>query len=334
MRWFRVVAAAVAVVVAACSSEAASDGGGGGGSLATTTTAPVTVSSVVAEVAASRIEATLRAVVVGERSTAEQRAATRATLRRELESAVVEVREEPFGSKGGVNLLGRIAGRTPGAGRVLVSAHYDTVPGSPGADDNGSGVAAAVEVGRVLADARPELAIELAFFDLEELGLLGSLHHVRKGRDGIVAAFNLDMVGYSCTEPGCQIVFPDVPGCMEVEGSRDVGVGIAAVADAQSNALLDDFVAAATEHATDLEVGTARLAHQGQCLADTRRSDHAPLWDADVPTVFLTDTANFRNPHYHKPSDTLETVDVGLITTVTRALTAAVATRAGVGERG
>lgn len=318
---------AVLLFGAACSSG---DGGGGGDAArATSTTEPApTVGSITGAVDAGRIEATLRAVV-GERATPEQRAKTRGTLRRELEAAGIDVREEPFGD-GGVNLLGRIAPKETGARTVLVSAHYDTVPGSPGADDNGSGVAAVVEVGRALAGAEPTLAVELAFFDLEELGLLGARHHVQAQANEPVAAFNLDMVGYSCDEPGCQFVFPDVADCMDVEGARDVGVGIAAVADDQSDSLLDAFVAAASDHAADLEVGTARMSGHGECLADTRRSDHAPLWDAGVPTIFLTDTANFRNPNYHEPGDTLESLDLGLVTKVTKALTAAVARQAGV----
>ena len=143
-------------------------------------------------------------------------------------------------------------------------------------------------------------------------------------------AFNLDMVGYACDEPGCQFVFPDVPDCMDVVGARDVGVGIAAVASGLSAPLLGDFVDAARTHVPDLEIGTAQMTGNGECLTDTRRSDHAPLWDAGIPAVFLTDTANFRNPNYHRPSDTIETIDLGLLTKVTRALTAAVAREAGV----
>ena len=322
-------------IVAACSSDGGGGGGGGSGSATatttTTTTAPVTVGSAVERVDRGRIEATLRAVV-GERASAEQRANVRHQLRAELEAAGVEVREEPFGD-GGVNVLGRIAPTGPGAGTVLVGAHYDTVPGSPGADDNGSGVAAVLEAARALADAPPRLGITFAFFDLEELGLLGSRHHVAHlpADDGpLAAAFNLDMVGFSCTRPGCQFVFPDVPNCMDVEGARDVGIGIAVVADAQSAGRLDAVVGARDRHEPDLHLGTARLQGHGECLADTRRSDHAPLWDAGIPTVFFTDTANFRNPNYHEPSDTLETLDVELVASVTRLIVAAAATAAGV----
>ena len=82
--------------------------------------------------------------------------------------------------------------------------------------------------------------------------------------------------------------------------------------------------------APDLDVIAAKFAGKGECLADSRRSDHAVFWDQGVPALFLTDTANFRNPNYHKPSDTLDTVDPVLVTNVTRATAAAAASTAGV----
>ena len=326
------------LVGAAALTAACSGGGGDAGddadevagvnAITTTSAAPTTVGDVVAEVDTGRIEARLRAIV-GERATDEQRAATRATLRRELEAVGARVTEQPFGSNG-VNLFGRL-GPEGAATEIVVSAHYDTVRGSPGADDNGTGVAAAVELAHALSSTElEETTVLLAFFDLEERGLLGSRHHVEtdRRRYGRVLAYNLDMVGYSCDAPGCQFVFPDIPGCMDVTGARDVGVGIAAVASGASRDHLRDFVESAGERVPELEIGTAQMEDDGQCLADTRRSDHAPLWDAGIPTVFLTDTANFRNPNYHRPSDTLETVDLELLTKVTRALAAAVATAA------
>ena len=323
------------VAVAMLGGAACTGGGGGAGAgveaITTTTAEPATVGDVVAAVDTTRLEATLRAVV-GERVTDEQRAGTRETLRRELEAAGARVTEQPFGNDGGVNLFGRLGPEAEDAGtEIIVSAHYDTVRGSPGADDNGSGVAAAVELARALSSAElGDTSVVLAFFDLEERGLLGSRHYAAtdRRRPGRVFAYNLDMVGYSCDEPGCQFVFPDVPDCMDVTGARDVGVGIAAVANGSSADQLASFVEAVGKRVPDLEVGTAQMADNGQCLADTRRSDHAPLWDAGIATIFLTDTANFRNPNYHRASDTLETVDLDLLTKVTRALAAAVASDA------
>jgi hypothetical protein len=68
---------------------------------------------------------------------------------------------------------------------------------------------------------------------------------------------------------------------------------------------------------------------RGELLPDTRRSDHAAFWDHDYPAVMLTDTANFRNPHYHRPSDTIDTLNLTFLSHVTLAVTAAVGALAG-----
>jgi Zn-dependent M28 family amino/carboxypeptidase len=309
--------AVAAVLVAACRADGRSV------SSTTTTAAPrPSPKALVAAVDEGGIRSTLTELV-GTRVTADERAHARALLAKRLRDAGLAVAEEPFGD-GGVNLIGTIEGRDPKRDAILLSAHYDTVPGSPGADDDGSGVTAVVEAARVLAKARLDAPVEVALFDLEELGLVGSAHHVTTTRR-IAAGFNLDMVGYSCTTPGCQVVFPDIENCLDSEGARDIGVGVAAVADAQSGALLDTFVRARDELVPQLYLGTGRLAGHGECLDDTRRSDHAPYWDAGTPVVFLTDTANFRNPNYHQPSDRLESVDFTQVADVSRALVAAVA---------
>src|SRR5215213_9001123 len=64
----------------------------------------------------------------------------------------------------------------------------------------------------------------------------------------------------------------------------------------------------------------------GRILPDTRRSDHASFWNLGYPAVMVTDTANMRNPHYHRPSDCIETLDLDFLTSVWRGLTAGLAT--------
>ena len=62
----------------------------------------------------------------------------------------------------------------------------------------------------------------------------------------------------------------------------------------------------------------------GEALPDTRRSDHTAFWEQGFPAVMLTDTANFRNPHYHRPTDTIETLSLNFMATVADAVTATV----------
>ena len=263
-----VVAVALLLLLGACTGGA--DGGdeGDDGEGATTTTERSTAAALVAEVDETRLRSTLGALA-GQRVTAEERAKARRLLTERLEAAGVSVAEEAFGD-GGVNVIGTIGGRDPGRTPVLLSAHYDTVPGSPGADDNGSGVVAVLEAARVLAGAGLDAPIEIALFDLEELGLLGSRHHATVTSPA-QSGFNLDMVGYTCRTPGCQVVFPDIAGCLDGEGSRGVGDGIAAVADGDGGAVLDTFIATSREHVPELHVGIGRLTGNGECLQDARR---------------------------------------------------------------
>jgi hypothetical protein len=271
--------------------------------------------------------------LVGERRTDAQRAAARTLLRTELEGAGYTVVDDEF-ADGGVNVVARLEGTDPTAGTVVVGAHYDTVAGSPGADDNASGVVATVEIARTIAPMQPRASIEFVLFDLEEVGLRGSRHYVDDGvvQGPVIGAVIMDMIGYTCDEPGCQVPIPDLPGCLEVDPDGvDVGVGIAAAGDEQSWDLLDLFAATADRRVPRLEYGTGKLAGTGTCLPLARRSDHVPFWDNGMPAIILSNTAELRNPHYHQATDTLDTVDVVFMSRVARAAGATVARLAGVG---
>jgi aminopeptidase YwaD len=79
---------------------------------------------------------------------------------------------------------------------------------------------------------------------------------------------------------------------------------------------------AAKVHAADLKTMSLLVPGQGELLPDTRRSDHAAFWAHGYPAVMLTDTANFRNPHYHRPTDTIETLDFTFMERLVNVLTA------------
>ncbi|HEY5626347.1 MAG TPA: M28 family peptidase, partial [Nitrospira sp.] len=72
---------------------------------------------------------------------------------------------------------------------------------------------------------------------------------------------------------------------------------------------------------------------RGEALPDVRRSDHAAFWDAGYPAVMLTDTANFRNPHYHQPSDRVETLCLPFLEGVIDTVVASVEALAGQARR-
>lgn len=205
----------------------------------------------------------------------------------------------------GVNVVGTLAGRT--SERVVVGAHYDHIPGCSGADDNASGVAGVLELARVLARHAFERTLVLVCFDDEESGLRGSQAWVQTHRAEapIAVAFVFDAIGVRRAEPdtqtvpaGFEILFP-----AEVErlrGREHRGDFIAVVVDSTARAHADRLAAAAAS--VDLPttvLALDRLWLHVPVAIDLRRSDHAAFWDAGVPALLVTDTAEFRTPTYH-----------------------------------
>jgi Peptidase family M28 len=209
----------------------------------------------------------------------------------------------PF--EGGVNIFAERPGTDPKAGAILVGAHYDTVPGAPGADDNATGVATVLEVARLLGSRSTPRTLQLAFFDLEEAGLLGSLAFAASEADPntLRGAIILDMMGFACHTPGCQ----RYPNGLPTGALPDTGNFLAVLGDAEHLPLLKAFSAARSE---DLPpVVSLPIPVRGVLTPDLLRSDHAPFWFQGIGAVMVTDTANFRNPNYHQPSDLPETID-------------------------
>ena len=210
---------------------------------------------------------------------------------------------------------------------LLIAAHYDTVPGSPGADDNASGLAVLLEVARSLRDMPLSREVRFIGFCLEEEDLLGSLAyvaHLRAGNQAIRGAIVLECVGYCRVEEGSQLVPPGLPIPVPSIGSFLGIVGNVASAD-----LATHVERSANRAMSDLKIVSLLVPGQGELFTDTRRSDHAAFWAYGYPAVMLTDTANFRNPHYHQPTDSLDTLDLTFMERVAAAATAAAIQLAG-----
>ncbi len=222
--------------------------------------------------------------------------------------------------------------------RVLLIAHYDTVPASPGADDNTSGVAVLLELARCLQGAAFDRTIQFVAVNLEESqtvdgqwvgGLRGSraLAETARGEGwqltGVVV---LESVAYGGSDIS-QKPLTGLPVPMPEKGDF-----IAVVGNQASAALVKEFVSAASTPSVGLPCLPLVVPGNGEVLRDTRRSDHAPFWDAGFKAIMLTDTCNFRNPHYHQPTDTLSTLNLDFTTQVCRATGLAVARLAGVSE--
>jgi Zn-dependent M28 family amino/carboxypeptidase len=250
--------------------------------------------------------------------------ATLRYLADELAAAGLAVEVERFGGDlHEVNLLAELPG---GAGpAVELGAHWDTVPGSPGADDNASGVAGVLAAARALAAGDPPpRTVRFCLYAGEERGFLGSTAHVRRAAAGIAGAVVLEMIGYRSTEPGSQRL---PRGAAALVPGVDRGDFIAAVGDPSSAAYLHAFERAAAAHAPDLAVRT--LTVPGLLRAAVSRSDHVPYWRARRPAIMVTDTADYRNPHYHRASDVAQTLDLEFAAAVARAAAGAVVALAG-----
>ncbi len=195
---------------------------------------------------------------------------------------------------------------------ILIGAHYDTVLGSPGADDNATGVAVLLELARIFATQPIKYPLRLVAFDMEEYGLHGSITYAAKLKEEqqpLRLMISLEMLGYCVKTPNSQ----SYPSPLEkIYPNR--GDFIALIGNWRT--LRDLISLSRSIRKVGVPSQWLPVPNRGLIVQDTRRSDHAPFWDAGYPAIMITDTANMRNPHYHKPSDTIETLDLDFLTGV------------------
>lgn len=229
----------------------------------------------------------------------------------------------------------------------VIGAHFDTVRDSPGADDNTASVVALLELARLLAPYRFRDTIILAALDMEELNFVGSralVGELARERE-IKGAIIFETMAYTATEPNSQFVppglgllYPQQLGRMKrrqfvgdwtlviyrasaTELARTFGESLAHIGGAESTLLMRDPV--------DLNVIGGVLKRFVPVVKNFARSDHVSFWEAGIPAIMLTDTANFRNPNYHKPTDLPDTLDYAKLAAITGATAVAAARLAG-----
>ena len=224
------------------------------------------------------------------------------------------------------NVVATVAAEKPEP-PLIVAAHFDTVEQSPGADDNASGLAVLLETARLVQTQAFRRPVRFIAFNLEEENLLGSsayADHLRRKGAEIAGAIVLECVGYARSEPESQQRPAHVP--VDVPS---VGDFLAVVGNEASRGLVAAMTSSGSRAVPPLKIIPLVVQGRGEQLPDTRRSDHAPFWDHGYPAIMLTDTANYRNPHYHRPTDTIETLNLTFLSHVTLAVTAAVRELAG-----
>jgi Zn-dependent M28 family amino/carboxypeptidase len=210
------------------------------------------------------------------------------------------------------NLVTEIRGTKRADQIVVLGAHYDTVPTTPGADDNASAVAVLLEVARILHDCRPKRTIRFVAFACEEpphyfTNEMGSQVYARQCRtsgERIIGMLCLEMVGFFISASGTQSVPDAIPRFLHWAFPRR-GNFLAAVGNMPSWRLCWKF-RRGFKRATRFPLFSICLP---ELIHDIRRSDNSSFWDQGYPALMLTDTSYLRNPHYHLSSDTPETLD-------------------------
>jgi len=257
-----------------------------------------------------RLRRTLEAVV-GERSPfSGQRhlAEVESFIEAELESYGATIDSDCFSYDGKTfrNVIGRL-GNPRSDSLIILGAHFDAVPGAPGADDNASGVAVLLESARILAQAPLRSRLLICAFNLEELNMIGSTNFATKLKTAgarVAAMIALETLGYTDSRPGSQR-YP--AGLSWLYPDR--GDFIAVIGNWRSISLLRRF-ARQMRQVPGLPVETLAVPGNGDLVSAVRLSDHSPFWDLGYPALMITDTAFYRNPHYHSATDTLDALNI------------------------
>ena len=243
----------------------------------------------------------------------EAAAAAARYIEAQLDEAGLAVRRQdiPFGGVSLPNVIGEKRGDVCPERIFILGAHYDSQAGTPGADDNASGVAGVLEAARALSDAHLPASVWFVGFAFEEEGLVGSAAMAQAlANEGVelTGMVSLEMIGFT-TEGQ--------------DATGGPGDALLIVGDRPSETLARAFERAAASSTPDLAVRTLVL--DPAAIPDIRRSDHAPFWNLGYRALMLTDGANLRNPNYHQPGDTVETLDFPFMLWVTQAAVAGIA---------
>ena len=218
------------------------------------------------------------------------------------------------------NIIASIKGVRHPDEAVIIGAHYDTVYGTPGADDNASAVAILLEISRALKRFSPDRTLRLIFFAIEAPPVFRSEHmgsyvyakEAKARNENIKSMISLEMLGYYANEKGGQtfpfpmmsLIYPSTPNFIAVVGnlsSRNL------VRKVKNSLMASSRIPVETLSAFSFVPGVDF-------------SDHRSFWKMGYPAVMITDTAFYRNPNYHTETDTIDTLDFDKMSDLLRGL--------------
>lgn len=222
-----------------------------------------------------------------------------------------------------LNIIAEIPGTTRPDEIIVIGAHYDTEVNTPGADDNASGVAVMLELARRFANNPQQRTIRFIAFTNEEnsnsadaagrgqsngMGSLTTALSSKMKNENIIAMMSLEMLGYFSDEPNSQrYPFPREMGEQLGMTLPTTGNFVGIVGRTADTPLIAQIAKAMSE-ANTIPVVAAPIPPM---ITAIYRSDHANYWMQGYPAVMITDTSEYRNPHYHTPRDTIDTLDFG-----------------------
>ena len=225
--------------------------------------------------------------------------------------AITSIQKFSVAGKTYQNVIGLFG--APTAERIVIGAHYDARSKTPGADDNASGIAGLIELAYLIAKEKLKTSVELVAYPLEEPPFfgtenMGSAQHAQwlhNRKVDVKCMIALEMIGYFSSDPGSQS-YPMPVLKLFYPGKGDF---IAIVGRLDQRGIVKK-IKKLMQGATDLAVYSVNAP---TFVSGIDFSDHRNYWKYDYDAVMITDTAFYRNPHYHKPGDTAESLNFELL---------------------
>jgi hypothetical protein len=203
---------------------------------------------------------------------------------------------------------------------IVVGAHYDSFGDAPGANDNGSGTAMLLELARLLSTIETRTTrIRLAFFVNEELPYWGTpamgsrryAQALKESNEPVRAMLSLETLGYFSDQPGSQ-AYPQPIGLFMPNTANFITF----TGTLEARALVHEAVASFRRHTQFPTIGGVAPGF----IKGIDWSDHKSFSEVGIPAIMVTDTALFRYPHYHKPTDTADKLDYERLARITKGI--------------